>query len=141
MDPEPGSRSPMLAQSSESVDSGATASASPRLRAEDSGTAIAADPDILLEEIRTHLGEGRYRAAQQLARQAAVRFPGHGGIATMNRGLNGAGRAPGPRKVTADARSSPGCEIPRRPPGANWSPSLAARWWPVPTACPSSWRP
>ncbi len=31
-------------------------------------------PDAALEKVRSNLGEGRYRAAQNLAREAAARF-------------------------------------------------------------------
>ncbi len=44
--------------------------------------------DAALEEIRTHLGEGRFRTAQRLAKVAVVRFPDHPGLRIMNRGLN-----------------------------------------------------
>ena len=47
-----------------------------------------AQADAALEEIREHLGGGRYRTAQRLAKVAAVRFPDHSGLRTMNRGLN-----------------------------------------------------
>ncbi len=41
-----------------------------------------------MEEIRAHLGEGRYRTAQRLAKLAIAQFPDHAGLRTMNRGLN-----------------------------------------------------
>lgn len=44
--------------------------------------------DAALEEIRAHLGEGRYSTAQRLAKGAVARFPDHPGLRTMNRGLN-----------------------------------------------------
>ena len=51
---------------------------------------IAADtsPEAVLEKIRSHPGEGRYRDAQTLAREAAARFPEHPDVAIMNRALN-----------------------------------------------------
>ncbi len=44
--------------------------------------------DVVLEEIRTHLGAGRYRAAQRLAAEATAQFPDHPGLGTTNQGLN-----------------------------------------------------
>jgi hypothetical protein len=47
-----------------------------------------ADPEGVLQEILSYLGEVRFRAAQRLAGEAAVRFPAHAGIRRMNRALN-----------------------------------------------------
>lgn len=73
---------PMTARAAEA--SGATV-ASPRAPL---GGAVDSRPDAVLEEIRAHLGEGRYRSAQRLAKQAAARFPEQAAIQRMNRGLN-----------------------------------------------------
>lgn len=64
----------------------ATSARSPR----SDGSLVAPDaaPDAVLEEIRTHLGEGRYRSAQRLAAEAGARFPDHPGLGTLNHGLN-----------------------------------------------------
>ncbi len=71
---------PMTAKSS-----GISTSSSPAgLR----NTSSKARAEVTLEEIRAHLGEGRYRTAQRLAKKAAARFPDHAGLRTMNRGLN-----------------------------------------------------
>lgn len=64
-----------------------TAGTSPR--EEPAPIALGTDPEIVLEQIRRHLEEGGYRIAQRLAKAAAHRFPGHQGLATMNRGLHG----------------------------------------------------
>jgi hypothetical protein len=82
------SPSPMIAKSpdlSSSPTPAGTRKASPR---PGSSRVARTRPDALLEEIRAHLGEGRYRTAQRLAKSAAARFPDHAGIATLNRGLN-----------------------------------------------------
>lgn len=47
-----------------------------------------ADPDAVVKEILTDLGELRYRRAQRLAKEAAARFPDHPGARKMNRALN-----------------------------------------------------
>jgi len=45
-------------------------------------------PEKVLENIRSLLGQGCYKAAQRLAKEAAKRFPKHDGVAVMNRALN-----------------------------------------------------
>ena len=45
-------------------------------------------PATMLKEIKVQLSRGRFRRAQQLAREAAGRFPRHAEINRMNRGLN-----------------------------------------------------
>ncbi len=84
MDPKLKSQEPMVARE-RTVSSGTRVGRLPRSRGDNKGP----DPDLALDQIRAHLGKGRYRTAQRLAREAAVRFPRHGGISTMNRGLNG----------------------------------------------------
>ena len=88
MDPAPKSPSPMIARSSEP--SGSTAPASSEKPRQGEGRLLPSDaqPDAVLEEIRAHLGEGRFRTAQRLAEEALVRFPDHTEIRAMNRGLN-----------------------------------------------------
>lgn len=44
--------------------------------------------EALLEKMRSLLGDCRYQEAQRLAREAAIRFPGHPDVAGMNRALN-----------------------------------------------------
>ncbi len=83
MDPKPKNQEPMIAKA-QTVSSGASVRRSSR----PGGGAKETDPDSLLDQIRQHLGQGRYRTAQQLAKEAAVRFPRHKGIGTMHRGLN-----------------------------------------------------
>ena len=83
MDPTTTPPSPMLTQSDAPSESAAPArSAKPVVKSPPE------DPESSLEEIRAHLGEGRYRRAQRLAREAAVRFPEPPEVHTMNRGLN-----------------------------------------------------
>ncbi len=80
--------SPMIARSGDFAGSAYPASSErPRPR-EDQRLPSARRPDDMLEEIRAHLVEGRYRTAQRLAAQAAARFPDNPEIRTMNRGLN-----------------------------------------------------
>jgi len=43
---------------------------------------------LVLDEIAAQLSRGRFRRAQQLAREAAARFPRHAEVNRMNRGLN-----------------------------------------------------
>ncbi len=45
-------------------------------------------PETFLTQIREHLDQLRYRAAQRLARKAAGRFPGHPEIRRMHQALN-----------------------------------------------------
>lgn len=51
-------------------------------------TRVSGSATAVLEEIRAQLGYGRYQDAQNLAREAAVRFPEHPDVAKMNRALN-----------------------------------------------------
>ncbi len=51
-------------------------------------TAAGTSPEAVLEKIRSNLGEGRYQAAQSLAREAARLFPGHPGVTAMHHALN-----------------------------------------------------
>ena len=87
MDPEPKTRHPMAAKSSAAATD--TAARQPIRSLEGDVSGSDADPDAVLGKIRARLGEGRYLDAQGLAKEAADRFPGHGAIETMNRGLNG----------------------------------------------------
>ncbi len=48
----------------------------------------AAQTDGVVEEIRAHLLEGRFRTTQRLAREAASRFPEHPEIGRLQRALN-----------------------------------------------------
>ncbi len=48
----------------------------------------AAQPGSILKEIRSHIGEGRHRAAQHLAKAAAARFPKHSAVQRIDRALN-----------------------------------------------------
>ncbi len=86
MDPRPTSPNPMAARSSQAA--GGAVSSVPPDRGVETMIAPGAQADAVHQEIRTHLGEGRYRKAQRLAKEAAARFPDHPGIRTMNRGLN-----------------------------------------------------
>lgn len=66
-----------------------TGSAYPRLSlATEASIAPEAEPDDIVEEIRAHLLEDRFRSAQRLARLAAMRFPEHAELGKLNRGLN-----------------------------------------------------
>lgn len=82
MDPKPKTQEPMVTKG-QTVSSGPSVARSSR----QVGTR-GVDPDVLLDQIREHLGQGHYRTAQRLAKEAADRFPWHKDLSTMHRGLN-----------------------------------------------------
>jgi len=69
-------------------DGTAVATRAPGSARKASSTVADTTPTDVLEKIRSQLGEGRYRDAQNLAREAAARFPEHPEVALMNSALN-----------------------------------------------------
>lgn len=67
---------------------GAPSSATGRRLSKGTTQALGVNPEMTLEKILTLLGASDYRAAQGLAKDAAVRFPDHQGIRRMHRALN-----------------------------------------------------
>ena len=96
MDPESKAADPMSARPSEpasSAESGRpgsdfSAAVSPPPRLAEAARSQQAEPESVLEDLRAHLAEGRFRTAQRLAKEGAARFPEHAPIRQMNRGLN-----------------------------------------------------
>jgi len=88
MDPTHGPSSPMIARSLDSAKSTALRSSSKPRPEEEASIPPHAQPDAVVDEIREHLLEGRFRSAQGLAKAAAARFPEHPEIRKLNRGLN-----------------------------------------------------
>ncbi len=86
MDPSAKSPLPMSAKGGDAASS-SISRLSPR-EGEETASFVEHGTESILAEIRQHLDQLRYRTAQQLAREAAERFPDHGEIQTMHLALN-----------------------------------------------------